>query len=482
MKTKVKRVYFLGIGGIGMSALARYFRSVGLPVWGYDHVCTPLTEKLVAEGMGVIYDDRVELLPASITNGDVESTLVIYTPAVPHDLALMRYFRSQGFHLYKRAEVLGWLCDERVCGVAVAGAHGKTTTTSLLTHLLNHVAGCLGFLGGISVNYGTNFVDGRLRHAKKDEPLYCVVEADEYDRSFLHLTPYIGMVTSLAPDHLDVFGSFEHVVEAFREYARRLRSGKLVVQGNVASYFAEMPVELIRYGVVSSGEESAWQYYATDLHYLGGYSVFNLHTPDGVMKAWELGVVGAFNVENAVGALAVLSTLGFSLEAFREPMRTFQGVERRFQVRYHGNDVVLIDDYAHHPEELRATIATARTIYTERHVVGLFQPHLYSRTRDFAKEFVEVLQELDEVFLLPIYAAREQPIEGVTSDHLGEALSAFCACRVVEPSGLEPLLESLPTRSVLLCMGAGDIGLMIPRMVNYLQQRAEHVDQRELEL
>ena len=441
----VDTYYFLGIGGIGMSALARYFAAKGFRVLGYDRTPSPLTQAIEAEGIEVRYDDSLE----SVKGLDVATTVVVRTPAVPEDFAVYVWLKEQGFQILKRAEVLG-LVTRSARALCVAGTHGKTTTSTMLAHILHgsHV-GTNAFLGGIANNYGTNL----LLDDKSD---LVVVEADEFDRSFHHLTPHISVITSMDPDHLDIYGTEEAYRESFAKYAS-LVLDTLVVKKGLALNAGSLQAKVYTYAV---GEKA--DFYADNVRVKEGEIWFDFYMPDGKVADIQLGVPVWVNIENGVAAMAVAWLMGATEEELREGMRSFLGVYRRFNIHLNTPQVAYVDDYAHHPMELKATIESVRRLYPERHVIGVFQPHLYSRTRDFAEGFAEVLSGLDEVALLPIYPAREEPIAGVTSEWLMEKISIKRA--LVLPTVLAKYLRervkgciAQGKDCVVITMGAGDI-------------------------
>ena len=441
----VDTYYFLGIGGIGMSALARYFAAKGFRVLGYDRTPSPLTQAIEAEGIEVRYNDSLE----SVKGLDVATTVVVRTPAVPEDFAVYVWLKEQGFQILKRAEVLG-LVTRSARALCVAGTHGKTTTSTMLAHILHgsHV-GTNAFLGGIANNYGTNL----LLDDKSD---LVVVEADEFDRSFHHLTPHISVITSMDPDHLDIYGTEEAYRESFAKYASLVQD-TLVVKKGLALNAGSLQAKVYTYAV---GEKA--DFYADNVRVKDGEIWFDFYTPSGKVADIQLGVPVWVNIENGVAAMAVAWLMGATEEELREGMRSFLGVYRRFNIHLNTPQVAYVDDYAHHPMELKATIESVRRLYPERHVIGVFQPHLYSRTRDFAEGFAEVLSGLDEVALLPIYPAREEPIAGVTSEWLLEKISAKRA--LVMPTILAKYLRervkgciAQGKDCVVITMGAGDI-------------------------
>ena len=457
VENKIDTYYFLGIGGIGMSALARYFASEGCRVLGYDRVCTPLTTELEAEGIVVQYDERLDWVEGL----DMEKTLVVRTPAVPEDAAVYVWLREHGFHIVKRAELLGEVTRQKKA-LCVAGTHGKTTTSTILAHILygSH-AGANAFLGGIANNYGTNL----LLNKESD---VVVVEADEFDRSFHHLTPYMSVITSMDPDHLDIYGTEAAYRASFEQYAGLVEHA-LVVKSSLKLNVESLKARVYTYSV---GEKA--DFYADNVRVKDGEIWFDFYTPESKVADIQLGVPVLVNVENSVAAMALAVLMGATEEELREGMRSFMGVYRRFNVHVNTPRVTYIDDYAHHPQELKATIDSVRYLYPERYVIGVFQPHLYSRTRDFADGFAEVLSGVDEVALLPIYPAREEPIEGVTSEWLMEKIGTKRA--LVLPNILAKYLRERVKQCmaqgkdcVVVTMGAGDISDQVNDIEKALQ-------------
>ncbi|MDO4692745.1 MAG: UDP-N-acetylmuramate--L-alanine ligase [Porphyromonadaceae bacterium] len=459
----MKYVYFIGIGGIGMSAIARYFHSKGYGVAGYDLTSSPLTRTLQNEGIDIHYSDEVNLIPEPYR--DLE-TLVVYTPAVPSTHRELGYYRAQGNRVLKRSEILGEITRlER--GLCVAGTHGKTTTSSLLAHLLysSHV-GCNAFLGGISNNYKTNLL-------LSDCSDLVVIEADEFDRSFHRLSPYMAIITSADPDHLDIYGTPEAYRESFEYFTSLIDpSGCLVMrQGIPLTPRLHEGVRFYQYAV-----NEPTDFYASEVRVEHGRLFFRWHYPEiGATPAGslvvELGVPLLINVENAVAAMAVAYLSGAKLDELVEGLRSFRGVHRRFDRVVDSEPYVLIDDYAHHPVELEASIASVRGLYPDRRIMGIFQPHLYSRTRDFYREFAESLDKLDEIILLDIYPARDLPIPGVTSSMIAEQMQNPHVS-VMDKSALLPHLselEKLP--DVILMVGAGDVDRLVPDVANLLRSR-----------
>ena len=449
--------YFLGIGGIGMSALARYFAAKGYRVLGYDRTSSPLTQALESEGIEVQYDENLDWVKCL----DVEKTVVVRTPAVPEDMAVYVYLREHGFRILKRAEVLGMVTrSERA--LCVAGTHGKTSTSTMLAHILyGSRVGTNAFLGGIANNYGTNL----LLNTKSD---LVVVEADEFDRSFHHLTPYISVITSMDPDHLDIYGTKEAYRDSFEKYAGLVEKALVVKRG------LRFDIESIKARVYTYAVGDRADFFADNVRVKDGEIWFDFHTPDHVVADVQLGVPVWVNVENGVAAMAVAWLMGATDEELKAGVSSFSGVYRRFNIHVNTPQVVYVDDYAHHPMELKASIESVRHLYPARYVIGVFQPHLFSRTQDFADEFAEVLSELDEVALLPIYPARENPIEGVTSEWLMEKVEAKRA--LVQPGILAKYLRERVKSCVaqgkdcvVITMGAGDIDRQVKDITKALQ-------------
>ena len=444
-----------------MSALARYFVAKGFRVMGYDRTPSPLTQSLKAEGIVVQYDDCLD----KVQELDVATTVVVRTPAVPQDMVLYVWLREQGFTILKRAEVLGLITRQQQA-LCVAGTHGKTTTSTILAHILHssHI-GTNAFLGGIANNYDTNL----LLDAKSN---YVVVEADEFDRSFHHLTPYISIITSMDPDHLDIYGTEEAYNESFAHYASLVQEA-LVVKKNIASRLSPLdssPYHLFTYAV----DEQA-DFFADNIRVEEGHIYFDFHTPDTQypISNIHLGVPVWVNIENSVAAMAVAWLVGATEEELRHGVSSFAGVFRRFNIHLNTPQITYIDDYAHHPQELAATIESVRRLYPDRYVIGVFQPHLFSRTRDFADAFAEVLSQLNEVALLPIYPAREQPIEGVNSEWLMDKMSVKRA--LVLPAILPKYLRervknclAANRQVVVITMGAGDIDRQVNEITHKL--------------
>ncbi|MCH5305730.1 MAG: UDP-N-acetylmuramate--L-alanine ligase [Rikenella sp.] len=443
-------IYFIGIGGIGMSALARYFRHAGRQVAGYDRTPSPLTEALEAEGIAVHYEDAVEAIPEAFR--DPASTCVVYTPAVPAEHSELRWFRANGFEVLKRSQMLGLLGEGRRV-MAVAGTHGKTTTTTLAAHFNAAAAGeGSAFLGGISKNFGSNLVLGKGERV--------VVEADEFDRSFLQLRPQEAVITSIDPDHLDIYGTYEAVREAFVQFAERIvPGGTLIVKRGVELPLGRTDIRRYSYHLSDPAADFHAERLTVDS---GGYYTFDLVFPDRRIEGCRLGIPGAVNVENCVAAAALVWCEGFVSDgALREAMATFRGVQRRFDFWVNEPDrpqgMIYMDDFAHHPTELRTMLTSVRKMFPNRELTIVFQPHLYTRTRDFAPEFAEVLSLADRVLLLPIYPARELPIPGVSSELILAGIESPVK-KLIAQEELLAEVEALPPGGVLVTAGAGDIG------------------------
>ncbi len=446
-----KHIHFLGIGGIGMSALARYFHRQGLTVSGYDRTPSPLTQALAEEGIAVHYEDNPLLIP-------FHTDLVIYTPAIPTTNKQWESIQQKGIPVYKRSQILGAICSQLFQRTfAVAGSHGKTSTTAMITHLLNGYRPTSAFIGGIVNNFNANYVF----HSQAQD---VVVEADEYDRSFLTLYPYIAVITSMDADHLDIYGSQKALIEAFNIFAGQIKPyGLLITKPQLKSLLhPQCPV------ITYSLHDNTCQYYATDIHIHNAKQYFNVVCPTHTIENVCMGIAGSYNIENAVAAVAAADISGVPAQIIKAQLSTFTGVKRRFDYIIKRDNFAYIDDYAHHPNEIKACIESARTMHPGKHICGIFQPHLYTRTRDFANEFAQTLSMLDSVALLDIYPARELPIEGINSQYLLQKINI--ADKILLQK--EEVLDYIATRKpeVLITMGAGDID----RMVNIIKERFAH--------
>lgn len=442
--------YFLGIGGIGMSAIARYFKHNGRNVSGYDRTPSPLTAKLEQEGIEVHYEDRPDLIPF-----DIDNTFVIYTPAIPEDLEEFKYVKEKGYAMCKRSKALGQITAGKDC-LAVAGTHGKTTTSTLLAHILSTgEEGCSAFLGGISKNYHTNLL---LSHSDD-----IVVEADEFDRSFHQLHPLIAVITAIDADHLDIYGDYQSVMDSFEKFASQIvAGGTLILKKGV-----NMPLDKVKAKVYRYSYDSPCDFYASDIKHLPyGRFEFTLNYPQGKIEHCTVGIPGWVNVENAVAASAAALSHGVPPRIIKNALASFQGVERRIDIHFSSDKHAYVDDYAHHPNEIKAAISSIRDIYPGRKILGIFQPHLYTRTRDFADDFAVALSGLDSLIMLPIYPAREEPIEGVCSEIILDKVTI--ADKTIVPK--EKLMETVASRDVdvLVTFGAGDIDRFVKPFEEYM--------------
>jgi len=451
----IKYIYFLGIGGIGMSALARYFNAMGKSVAGYDKTSTKLTDELIAEGINIHFEDDFKLIPSNIQHPSSD-ILVVYTPAVPSDHSEYIYFKKNGFEIKKRAEVLGMI-TEATKTIAVAGTHGKTTTSSLVAHVLKTAnMNPSAFLGGITKNYNTNLLlSENLHNSQLSTPnsQLTVVEADEYDRSFLTLYPETAVITSVDADHLDIYGNEKYMLESYELFSSQVKTN-LILKNSVAEKI-KVEKKYISYSLNNSSNN----FYAKNIKIINGSYHYDIVTPKGVIENLVLGLPGKHNVENSIAACAVAYTLMISDNDIRKAFETFGGVKRRFDYHIKKDDLVFIDDYAHHPEELKATISSAKEMYPDKKITGIFQPHLFSRTRDFMDEFAKSLDLLDDCILLDIYPAREKPIEGITSSLLLSKMKMNNKKLCTKNNLVEEIKNKKP--QVLLMMGAGDIDLLI---------------------
>ncbi|MGM9840668.1 MAG: UDP-N-acetylmuramate--L-alanine ligase [Candidatus Limisoma sp.] len=443
-------IYFVGAGGIGMAALVRYYLKKGARVAGYDRTATELTSDLIKEGAEISFDDNVDTIPDYCRNA--ADTLVVYTPAIPDDNAILTYFRKGGFDIHKRAQVLGLITHDTK-GLCFSGTHGKTTTSSLAAHILHtSPIGCNAFLGGILRNYGSNFLLSETSE-------YSVIEADEFDRSFHWLSPYIAVVTATDPDHLDIYGTEEAYLESFAHFTELVRPGGALIC-HTGLKLRPRPADGVK---VYSYSRNDGDFHAENIRKGNGEITFDFVAPDTVIRDIRLGVPVDINIENAVASIAVCLLVGVDSESIRTAVASFMGPKRRFEFWLkQPNGRVIIDDYAHHPDELKASIRSVRDLYPGRHLSVIFQPHLYSRTRDFAPEFAEALSLADQVLLLDIYPARELPIEGVTSQIILDRIN--CPDKAI--CNKKDLLETIKNYNfdVLLTAGAGDICNYLPEI------------------
>lgn len=454
MQTKdIKSVYFVGAGGIGMSALVRYFLAKGYNVGGYDKTSSELTNRLIEEGAKIHYSEDVEAIDACFKEKD--STLVVYTPAIPADHKELVYFRKNGFDVQKRAQVLGFLTQSHK-GLCVAGTHGKTTTSTMLAHLLHqsHV-GCNAFLGGISKNYGTNYI--------LSDSDYVVIEADEFDRSFHWLHPYMTVITATDPDHLDIYGTKEAYLESFRKYTTLIQPGGALVihKGLEMQTDVQIGVKVYEYS------RTEGDFHAENIRIGGGEIIFDFVHPNGTVKDIQLGVPVSINIDNGIAAMALAMLNGVTEEELRRGMKSFSGVDRRFDFKVKTDKMVFLSDYAHHPNEIEQSVRSIRELYQDKRIAAVFQPHLYTRTRDFYREFASALSLLDVVYLCDIYPARELPIEGVTSKLIYDNLRNGIEKHLIHK---EDVLDVARKRDfdVLISLGAGDIEDFVPQITETL--------------
>ena len=452
----IKAVYFVGAGGIGMSAIARYFIKRGLVVAGYDKTPSELTRCLEREGMLIHYDENVEEIPFACRQK--LSCLVIYTPAIPADHKELVYFRENGFEIQKRAQVLGTL-TRQMKGLCVAGTHGKTTTSTMCAHIMHQSQlDCNAFLGGISKNYGTNYI--------LSQSDYVVIEADEFDRSFHWLTPYISVITATDPDHLDIYGTKEAYLESFRHYTELIQPGGALIIHRDLEMKENLQEGVRRFDY----SRDTGDFHAENIRIANGTIVFDFISPIENVENVELGQPVPINIDNGIAAMAMAQLAGCSADELRIGMRTFGGVDRRFDFKIKSDRLVFLSDYAHHPNEIYQSAKSIRELYKDRHITAIFQPHLYTRTRDFYHEFAEALSLLDEVILTEIYPARELPIEGVTSKLIYDNLKPGVQKQLIKK---DDVLDMIKQRDfdVLIVLGAGDLDNQVPQMAQLLQKR-----------
>lgn len=454
----IKAVYFVGAGGIGMSAIARYFINRGLVVAGYDKTPSALTLQLEKEGMLIHYEEDVEQIPLACR--DKEHCLVIYTPAIPNEHAELQFFRNGGFDIQKRAQVLGTL-TKSLKGLCFAGTHGKTTTSTMCAHIMHQGSmDCNAFLGGISKNYGTNYI------LSNNSP-YVVIEADEFDRSFHWLRPWMSVITATDPDHLDIYGTKEAYLESFRHYTTLIQPGGALIIHTGLEVKPDVQ-DGVRTYTYSKNEGD---FHAENIRIENGEISFNLVSPIENVKGIELGQPVPINIENGIAAMAMAQLNGCTADELRYGMKTYRGVDRRFDFRIRNDKHVLLSDYAHHPKEIFESARSMREVYKNRHITAIFQPHLYTRTRDFYKDFADALSQLDEVILCDIYPARELPIEGVTSKLIYDNLRPGIEKSMVHKEDVPELVKNRDF-DVLIILGAGDLD-------NYMEELAEIIKNKE---
>ena len=450
-------VYFIGAGGIGMSAIARYYIKQGKFVAGYDKTPSKLTDQLIREGMHIHFEDNVNLIPEECR--DAKDTLVIYTPAIPETHTEFQYFIKQGFDIQKRAQVLGTLTKEHK-GLCVAGTHGKTTTSTMCAHIMhNSHLDCNAFLGGISKNYGTNYI-------LSDKSDYVVIEADEFDRSFHWLRPWMSVITSSDPDHLDIYGTKEAYLESFRHYTTLIQPGGALIIHTGLEMKAEVAkgVRTYTYGV----EEG--DFHAENIKIENGEITFDFISPVEDVRNIRLGQPIPINIDNGIGAMAMAQLNGCTADELRYGMETYKGVDRRFDFALRNDKHVVISDYAHHPKEIYQSAKSLKQVYNNRTITAIFQPHLYTRTRDFYKDFAAALSQLDEVILCDIYPAREQPIPGVTSQLIYDCLAPGVKKQMIKKDEVLDFIKSHDT-DVLVILGAGDLDNYVPEITKIIETR-----------
>ncbi len=452
----IKAVYFVGAGGIGMSAIARYFINKGLVVGGYDKTPSNLTRQLEKEGMLIHYIEDINEIPHACR--DPKSCLVIYTPAIPAEHKELKFFREGGFDIQKRAQVLGTLTRQHK-GLCVAGTHGKTTTSTMCAHIMHQShLDCNAFLGGISKNYGTNYI--------LSDSDYVVIEADEFDRSFHWLSPYMTVITSTDPDHLDIYGTKEAYLESFRHYTELIQpEGALIIHRGLEMQ-EHLPSGVRRYDyALTEGD-----FHAENIRIENGDITFDFVSPIESIKNVELGQPVPINIENGIAAMAMAQLAGCTADELRIGLKTYSGVERRFDFKIKNNHLVFLSDYAHHPKEIYQSARSIRELYKDRHITAIFQPHLYTRTRDFYADFADALSLLDEVVLTEIYPAREQPIEGVTSQLIYDRLRPGIEKEIITKDQVLKFVKSHQF-DVLIILGAGDLDNMVPQMTQILKNK-----------
>jgi len=447
---KLHNVYFIGIGGIGMSALARYFNNTGKAVYGYDRTETTLTQKMTSEGIKIHYEDDIDLIPGIISENK-KTSIIIYTPAISNENTIYKYFSENKFEIYKRAEILG-LITKNYKTIAVAGTHGKTSVSTIAAHIINNSSlACYAFLGGISKNTDSNLILPAVKSGKE----IAVLEADEFDRSFLYINPDIALITSIDADHLDIYNNKAELVNSFGQFVKNIKQDGILICKKNITLLVNSSVIKFTYSL-----EDVADYHALNLKMNNdGTYCFDLVTPKGIIKGLETGIAGKINAENAVAAVAIAHVAGVNSEEIKIQIKSCKGVKRRFDFQILTENLVFIDDYAHHPEELKAFIISVKEIFPGKKITGVFQPHLFTRTRDFADEFAQSLNLLDELILLDIYPAREKPIKGVSSKIIFNKVNLNKKIMCTKNELIAHLKKS--THEVLLTMGAGDIDKLV---------------------
>lgn len=466
----MKAVYFVGAGGIGMSAIARYFIRQGLVVAGYDKTPSKLTKQLEQEGILIHYEENVDLIPEACR--DPKETLVVYTPAIPADHAELKFFREGGFDIQKRAQVLGTLTKAHK-GLCVAGTHGKTTTSTMCAHIMHQSSmDCNAFLGGISKNYGTNYILKGEKEgcccggSKADENDYVVIEADEFDRSFHWLRPWMTVITSSDPDHLDIYGTKEAYLESFRHYTTLIQPGGALIIHTGLEMKADVnpDVRVYTYGI-DEGD-----FHAENIKIEKGEITFDFISPVETVRGIQLGQPVPINIDNGIGAMAMAQLNGCTADELRNGMNTYKGVDRRFDFALRDEKHVVLSDYAHHPKEIFQSAKSMKQVYHDRHITAIFQPHLYTRTRDFYEDFAEALSQLDEVILCDIYPAREEPIPGVTSQLIYDRLAPNVEKSMIKKEEVMDLVQSRDF-DVLIILGAGDLDNYVPQIAECIAKK-----------
>jgi len=452
----IKAVYFVGAGGIGMSAIARYFLGRGLVVAGYDKTPSDLTRQLEKEGMLIHYEEDVNKIPEACKQ--VDSCLVVYTPAIPADHQELQYFRNNGFEIQKRAQVLGTLTRQHK-GLCVAGTHGKTTTSTMCAHIMHQShLDCNAFLGGISKNYGTNYI--------LSDSDFVVIEADEFDRSFHWLSPWMTVITSTDPDHLDIYGTKEAYLESFRHYTELIQPGGALIIHKGLEMKENLTDGVTRYDyALNEGD-----FHAENIRIENGEITFDFISPIENVSGVQLGQPIPINIENGIAAMAMAQLAGCTADELRNGLRTYGGVDRRFDFKLKNDKIVFLSDYAHHPKEIYQSAKSIRELYRDRKISAIFQPHLYTRTRDFYKDFADALSQLDEVILTEIYPAREQPIEGVTSELIYNNLRPGVEKQIIQKNDVLDFVSNHDF-DVLIVLGAGDLDNMVPQITKILQDK-----------
>ena len=448
--TNIQRIYFLGIGGIGMSALARYFNLHGKIVSGYDKTPTALTDELIKEGVKITFEDSLDTL-------DKDAELIIFTPAIPKDHLQYNWYLENNYTVLKRAQILG-LAANSMFNISIAGSHGKTSTSSIVAHILHESnKSVAAFLGGICINFNSNFIDGNE---------YAIAEADEFDRSFLQLEPNIALITSVDTDHLDIYGNLEAIEDSFHAFCNKVRdNGILITHISIKEKILNKNVKNLRYSLLDKNAD----FYAENLVVNDGEYTFDVVHSNGKIKNVKSYYGGRHNVENAIGAIAIAINVGVSEENIKSAIATFKGVKRRFETHVRNDKFVYIDDYAHHPRELDATLSAAKELYPNRKITAIFQPHLFSRTKDLCDEFAASLSKVDELILLDIYPAREKPIEGVTSQIILDKVTIENK-KIISKNDLLNYLNNKTDIDVLITVGAGDIDTKINEIKNLLNK------------